>query len=71
MGDFSLNCGNSRTRRLLYLAKFNRLRVEPRGTMLAEVINVRHRSKARLLIFECATMREDGMSERLLKPVAP
>ncbi|MBO0726487.1 MAG: hypothetical protein J2P52_12860 [Blastocatellia bacterium] len=71
MGDFSLNCGNSRTWRLLYFAKFNKLTVEPRGTMLAELISVRHRSKERLLVFEYATMREDGMSERLLKPIAP
>jgi hypothetical protein len=33
--------------------------------MLAEVISARRRSKTKLLVFERATMREDGMSERL------
>jgi hypothetical protein len=33
--------------------------------MLAKVISAEQSSKMRLLVFECATMREDGMSERL------
>jgi hypothetical protein len=48
-----------------YLTKFNKTTVKPRGTMLAETISVERRSKTKLLVFECATMREDGMSERL------
>jgi hypothetical protein len=46
-----------------YLAKFNKLTVESRGTMLAKVISAEESSIMRLLVFECATMREDGMSE--------
>jgi hypothetical protein len=46
-------------------AKCNKLTVESHGTMLAEVISAEQTSKTRLLVFECATMREDGMSERL------
>ena len=51
-----------------YLAKFNKLTVEPRGTMIAEMINAEQIKNTKLLVFECATMREDGMSERSLKP---
>jgi hypothetical protein len=37
MGAFALNLLNSPIRTALYLAKFNKLSVEPRGTMLAVV----------------------------------